>query len=142
VLESKSLPISGGQGPSERENKVTIYKLDAAEAAERIRVMSMGGEPRPRLKDDLPKLAPNGKATYSSGVVAAREDGGQDKGVTIAVTEPKVYSLGTILRPEGDVWLTPYVSENGGRASAGMSIIAERLVPVDAPVAPARSRTE
>lgn len=120
---------------------MAIYKLDAVEAAEQIRVMSMGGDPRPRMKDDQPKLAPNGKATYSTGVVAARQDGGQDKGVTIAVTEPKAYPIGTVLRPDGDVWLTPYVAENGTRTSAGMSFIAERLVPVEPPT-PTRNRAE
>jgi hypothetical protein len=40
------------------------------------------------------------------------------------VIEPHTFPLGTLLRPDGDVWLTPYVSENGGRASAGMFIVA------------------
>jgi hypothetical protein len=110
---------------------MATYKLDSAAAARQIRVMSMGGEPRARMRENAAKLSPDGKPTYSTGVVAAREDGGQDRGVTVAVIEPQIFPLGTMLRPDGDVWLTPYVSDNGNRASAGMSIVATRLVPVD-----------
>lgn len=109
------------------------YKGDSAAASQTWRFMGMGGDPRPRMRGDEPKLAPNGKPTFSTGVVAAREDGGQDRGVTVAVTEPGSYPMGTVLRPDGAVWITPYVLEGGSRPSVGISIVAERLVPIDSP---------
>ncbi|GLK16923.1 hypothetical protein GCM10017602_14050 [Herbiconiux flava] len=113
---------------------MAILKLESRWASENLRALSLGGEVRPRLNDSgVPKLAPNGKPTFSTGVVVARADGGQDRGVTISVTEPVVLQLGAALRPDGDVWVTPY--ETNGRV--GLSIICERLVPVG-PVAAAK----
>jgi len=106
------------------------FQIDSRWAAENFRALSMGGEPRPRTNEDgVPKLAPNGKPTYSTGVVLARADGGQDRGITIAVTEPMTLPFGVPMRPDGAVWATPY--ETNGRVA--VSIICERLVPVAAP---------
>lgn len=95
--------------------------------------MGMGAEFHPRLKDGQAKLSPHGKATYTSGVVVARPDGGADRGITIAVTEPanKPFDMGQRLRADGRCWMTPYVDGAGRQA---VSFTVERLVPADAPV--------
>ena len=94
----------------------------------------MGAELRARTgRDDAPKLSPSGKATFSTGVVVAREDGGQERGATISVTEQpaEVWPMGTRLRAQGDAWLTPYVADSGsGRPQVGLSFVVDRLVPV------------
>lgn len=87
----------------------------------------MGGEPRPRQREDgTPKLAPDGRPTFSTGVVVARSDGGQDRGITVAVVEPQEYPLGTRLCPDGRAWVTPSVTD---ARRLGLSVIVERLVP-------------
>lgn len=73
-----------------------------------------------------PKLSPDGRVTHSTGVVAAREDGGQDRGITIAVIDYKPFPMGTPLRMDGGVWVTPYVTD---AKRQGLSFICERLVP-------------
>jgi len=102
-------------------------KLDSDWAAAILRALSMGGEPRPRLTEDgAPKLAPNGKPTFVSGAVVARPDGGHDRSITIAVTEPTPHRMGAVVKPDGEVFVTPY--EQNGRVA--LSIICDRLVPV------------
>ncbi len=93
--------------------------------------LAMGGDLRPRMKGDQPKCAPNGKPTFSSGVVVAREDGGVDRGATISVIEPPAapWLLGTPLRAAGACWVTPYVTDANRQ---GLSYTVERLVPVSA----------
>ena len=109
---------------------MTTYKL-ADESVRSIKGIAFGQEPRPRTSQDgSPKLSPDGRVTYSTGVQVARPDGGIDKGITIAVIEPTKFSLGTVVRADGDTWLTPYVQDNGGRPSTGQSIVCERLVAV------------
>lgn len=82
------------------------------------------------------KTSPDGRPTFASGVVVARDMGGQDKGATIAVIEKptKPWALGTALRAEGACWVTPYVTEAN---RLGLSFTVERLVPVVAAAAPA-----
>jgi hypothetical protein len=111
---------------------MATYKSDSQWAAANLVAFAMGGDPRPRLNaEGGPKLSPDGRPTFSTGVVVARPDGGQDRGVTISVTEPTRLPLGVLLRPDGNVWLTPY--ESNGRV--GVSIVCDRLVPADkAPV--------
>ncbi|MFZ3416952.1 hypothetical protein [Arthrobacter sp. 3Tela_A] len=76
------------------------------------------------------KVGPTGKPSYASGVVAIRADGsGQDRGVTIAVEEYRAYPMGTTLHTDGITVITPYVAD-GGRQ--GLSVLCERLVPVNA----------
>ncbi|MDE0571801.1 hypothetical protein ON058_00025 [Demequina sp. B12] len=93
--------------------------------------MGMGAEFQPRLKDGQAKLSPHGKATYTTGVVVARADGGADRGLTIAVTEPaaKPFDMGQRLRADGRCWMTPYVDGAGRQA---ISFTVERLVPLEA----------
>lgn len=98
--------------------------------AKGLLAQAMGGAPRPRTNPDgSPKLAPNGKPTYASGVVVARPEGGADRGITIAVTDPAPLPLGAVVHPDGEVWVTPY--ESNGRVA--LSIVCDRLV---APAAP------
>ena len=106
-----------------------------------ISALSLGGEPRPRADESgVPKLSPDGRPTYSTGVVVARETGGIDRGITISVIEPEVFPLGTVVRVDGRTWLTPYVQDSGGRASIGKSFVCERLVAVTS--SPARIPTK
>ncbi|QCQ17248.1 hypothetical protein [Microbacterium sp. RG1] len=110
-----------------KESMMVMLKVDSEWAARNIRAQGMGGEPRIRTGDNqVPKLAPNGKPTYASGVVVARPEGGVDRGVSIAVTEPAVLPLGVALCPAGDIWVTPY--ESNGRVA--LSIVCDRLVPL------------
>ena len=110
---------------------MAIFKIDAGEVPE---ALSMGVEElRARTnRDDSPKLSPSGKPTFSSGVVVAREDGGQERGATISVIEVPAtpWPMGTRLKAEGDAWLTPYVSDGSGRPQVGLSFVVDRLVPV------------
>ena len=109
---------------------MSTYKLDP-ESARTITAIAFGQEPRPRTNQDgSPKLSPDGRPTYSTGVQVARPDGGIDRGITIAVIEPANFSLGKVVRVDGDTWLTPYVQDNGGRPATGQSIVCERLVVV------------
>jgi hypothetical protein len=59
--------------------------------------------------------------------VIARDDGGVDRSVTIAVVEPTKFPLGLAVRPDGKCWLTPYVTDS---QRLGISIVCERLVPI------------
>jgi len=114
---------------------MATYKLDQSEKFE---AMSMGMKPAEEVKprqsnEGILKLSPHGKNTYPAGVIVARADGnGPDKNVSIAVCEYKVYPMGTVLRTDGAVYITPYVSENGGRANAALSVVCDRLIPVHA----------
>lgn len=102
------------------------------------KAMSMGKTIDPAAprtnREGLVKTSPDGRPTYSSGVVVAREDGGQAQDNFYAVIEPPKapWPMGTVLRPEGKAWVTPYVVDggNGRRAQQGLSFVVERLVPV------------
>jgi len=121
---------------------MTTYKL-ADESANSIRAIAFGQDPRQRTNQDgTPKLSPDGRVTYSTGVQVARPDGGIDKGITIAAIEPSKFPLGAVVRADGDTWLTPYVQDNGGRPSTGQSIVCERLVAVAVAVAVAATANE
>jgi hypothetical protein len=107
---------------------MTAHEL-AQESAHAREALSMGGAPRPRTTPDgSPKMSPHGKPTFSAPLVMAREDGGLDRGVTIAVCEPSEFPLGSKVRLDGRVWLTPYVQENNGRSGIGQSIVCDRVV--------------
>ena len=101
-----------------------------ADTSEIPDLLSMGREEliQRTTKEGAPKLSPDGRPTFSTGVAAIREGGGQDQGVTVAVIEvPKTpWPLGAALRAEGKAWLTPYVNQQGRQ---GLSFVVERLVP-------------
>lgn len=107
---------------------MAVYELSPL-ALLRTAALAMGGEMRPRLKEGVPKLSPDGRPTYASGVVVARDDGGVDRNVTIAVIELGKFPLGMAVRPDGKAWLTPYVTD---AQRLGISIVCERLIPVKA----------
>ena len=102
-------------------------KIETPWAAQLLVAFFLGGEHRPRVDGDgRPKVAPNGRPTFQSGAVVVRPEGGQDRSVTIAVTEPGKYPVGQPLRLDGEVWVTPY--ESNGRVA--YSFICDRLVPL------------
>ena len=104
---------------------MATYEITPSAAAQ-IVAMSMGGAARPRLREGVAKLSPDGRPTFASGVVVAREDGqGQERGVSIAVIESTVLPMGALVRPDGKTWVTPYVTDAG---RVGVSIVTERLV--------------
>lgn len=117
---------------------MATYLLDSADAAEKIVGLAMGGEYRPRADraTGVVKLSPDGRPTCTSGMVVARPDGGHDRSVTVAVIETgTAYPLGTRVRVDGKVWVTPYLAGDGSSRALGLSVVAERLVPMDLPAA-------
>lgn len=112
---------------------MTTYKL-AQDSAETITGISFGQKPKARTNQDgSPKLSPDGRPTFSTGIQVARPDGGVDRGITVAVIEPSTFPLGAVVRAQGLTWLTPYVQEVGSRFAVGQSIVCERLVAADRP---------
>lgn len=122
---------------------MATYMLDPADAAAKIAGISMGAEPRPRADraSGAVKTSPDGRPTYTTGIVVARDGGGLDRAVTLAVIEPgPALPLGTRVRVDGRVWATPYLAGDGASRSLGLSIVAERIVPVDVPAVPVSKR--
>lgn len=106
---------------------MAIFQIDPAAVPA---ALSMGVEDfRARMRGDDPKTAPNGRPTFTSGVVVTRDGGGADRSASIAIIEkPTVpWPLGTPLRAEGDCWLTPYVTNDNRQ---GLSFVVTKLVPV------------
>lgn len=120
---------------------MAVFTITADQVPQAV---SLGGTDELRARQGeregrvVPKLSVDGRPTFASGVVVARETGGQEKGVTIAVIETptKPWSLGQALRAEGKCWVTPYVTDTNRQ---GLSFVVERLVPVDASTTPVAS---
>jgi hypothetical protein len=97
--------------------------------------MAMGGDPKPRAKEDgTLKVSLGGEPTSSIQVVVLRADGqGQERFTSVAVytANAQVFPLGTFLRPEGAVQVTPYVTDSN---RLGLSYVVERLVPCPSPI--------
>lgn len=103
---------------------------------QRIVVLGQGSKPKARAdRDGVPKLSPDGRATFSTGTVALVQD---DEGefvpgrstVSVHVIEPADrYGQNAVksqpFMTDGVTWVTPYVA-NGWTA---LSIVTERLVP-------------
>lgn len=103
---------------------------------QRIVALGQGSVPKARVdRDGRPKLAPDGRATFSTGCAVLTKDVTGElvpaRGtVSLHVIEPlERYGANavtpTVFVSEGTTWVVPYVS-NGFTA---LSVVTERLVP-------------
>lgn len=90
---------------------------------------------RPRMRDGVPRMSPDGRPTYNSGVVGPSRWGGADSETTVAVIERGTYEFGRFYRLDGLVWIQSFAVQGfGGRARQRQAILAERLIEVPNPL--------